>query len=376
MKINRLNYEEFAISYLDGTLDPVDAAELLLFLEQNPDLKDEFHELDQISLKADTDIQYNLKELLLQPADVDAINISTDNYNFYFIAASEGDLSEKGMLAVKQFISNHPELKPVLEIFTALKLVADPGIRFPDTVKLRKSTLVKSSIKYLIFAGSAAASILLLISLFLRLEPQPAGPMISDLGGYEVPLDTAIKKDSVTIEKPLILKSGKATESIQRDLKTSKSISGKPVNKEPARNERENMPIHYAPPRQILNITPEPFNSSSRNFYSELFDEIVQSQEAMMANLEPTQQSLPEQAPAKSKINQRMGRIIQSGAQIASRIPQSGGGWMLADIGIEGINMLTDNDLKLQRIAKPDGQTEKIIITEDGSGYAFSRNQN
>lgn len=376
MKITRVNYEEFAISYLDGTLDPVDSAEFLLFLEQNPDLKDEFHDLNQISLEPDADIRYNLKELLLQPADADAIHISTDNYNFYFIAASEGDLSEKGMLAVRQFTGDHPELQSALEIFNAVKLVADPDIRFPNAAELRKPTLVKFNIKHLIFAGSVAASVLLLISLFVRLEPQPSGSLISDLGGYETPLDTAGKKVSAPTEKTLIIKPAKPTESIQRDSKNMKSISGKTVNKEPARIERENIPIHYTPPRQILNITPEPFNSNSRNFYSELFDEIVQSQEVMMASLEPEQQISTEQAPAKLKINQRVGRMIQSGAQIASRVPQSVGGWMLADIGVEGFNMLTDNDFKLQRIAKPDGQTEKIIITEDGSGYAFSRNQN
>jgi len=376
MKITKINYEEFAISYLDGTLDPVDAAELLLFLEQNPDLKDEFQELNKITLKPDTDIQFSLKELLLQPADLDANNLSTGNYNFYFIAAGEGDLSEKGMTAVKHFVSNHPELASTLQAFNSVKLTADKEIRFPDTGKLRKPLMIKPNIRYLILAGSFAASILLLISLFLRIEPQSTDSLISKLGGYEAPANITHKKDSVKTEKPAILKSEKNTKTIKQNPQPAKSNSVKPADKEPARNVRDRNPINYAPPQQIINITPEPFNTSSRNFYSELFDEIVQSQEAMMAGLEPAEQITAERAPAKSRINQRVGRMIQSGAQVASQIPQSVGGWMLADLGIEGFNMLTDNDLKLQRIANPDGQTEKIIITEDGSGYSFGRNRN
>jgi len=376
MKITRTNYEEFAITYLDGKLDPVDVAELLLFLEQNPDLKDEFQELNQISLKPTPEIQYNFKELLLQPSDVDAINLSTDNYNFYFIAASEGDLSEKGMIAVNQFVSMHPELASALKAFNSVKLTANKEIRFPDTGKLRKLLINKTSIRYLILAGSAAASILLLISFYLRLEPQSTDSLVSKLGGYETPVVTTIKKDSVTTEKPGILKPEKETKSNKPNPQTVKTNTGKPVNIEPTRNKRNNNPINYAPPKQIINITPEPFNTSSRNIYSELFDEIVQSQEAMMASLEPEEQITTEQVTAKSRINQRVGRMIQSGAQIASQIPQSVGGWMLADIGIDGFNMLTDNELKLQRIASPDGQTEKIIITEDGSGYSIGRNRN
>lgn len=376
MKITRTNYEEFAINYLDGTLDPVDAAELLLFLEQNPDLKNEFQELNQISLKPNPDIQYNFKELLLQPADVDAINLSTNNYNFYFIAVSEGDLSEKGMIAVKQFASRHPELASALKAFNSLKLTADKEIRFPEASKLRKPVIIKTSIRYLILAGSVAASLLLLISLFLRLEPRSTDSLTSKLGGYEATEVTTIKKDSVITEKPVDREPEKSTKTIKQNFQPAKSNSLKPAYDEPARNERDKRPINYAPSRQIINITPEPFNTSSRNFYSELFDEIVQSQEAMMASLEPEEQITTEQVPAKSRINQRVGRMIQSGAQIASQLPQSVGGWMFADMGIEGFNLLTDNDLKLQRIASPDGQTEKIIITEDGSGYSIGRNRN
>lgn len=376
MKITRTNYEEFAISYLDGTLDPVDTAELLLFLEQNPDLNDEFQELNKISLKPDTDIQYNYKELLMQPADVDAINLSTDNYNFYFIAACEGDLSEKGMIAVKQFVGMHPELELALETFNSVKLIADLEISFPDAAKLRKPAIIKTSIRYLILAGSVAASLLLLISLFLRLEPRSTDSLVSKLGGYEVPAATTMKKDTVTAEKPAVLKSEKNIKTIKQNPQPAKPNTGKSINIEPARDERNNNPINHAPTRQTINITPEPFNASSRNFYSELYDDIVQSQEAMMSSLEPEEQIAAEQVPSKSRINQRVGRMIQSGAQIASQLPQSVGGWLLADMGIDGFNMLTDNDLKLQRIAKPDGQTEKIIITEDGSGYSFSRNRN
>ena len=48
MKINRNNYEMYFIDYLDGVLSPDLVSELLLFLDENPDLKEELSDLDAL----------------------------------------------------------------------------------------------------------------------------------------------------------------------------------------------------------------------------------------------------------------------------------------------------------------------------------------
>jgi hypothetical protein len=52
MSINRNNYETYLIDYLDGTLHPNEVAEVLLFLEQHADIKQEFEAMGGVVLPA------------------------------------------------------------------------------------------------------------------------------------------------------------------------------------------------------------------------------------------------------------------------------------------------------------------------------------
>ena len=63
MKINRNNYEAFLIDFLDGTLDAVLVAELMLFLEANPDIREEFDGIEDVSLESQN-IHFTEKDFL------------------------------------------------------------------------------------------------------------------------------------------------------------------------------------------------------------------------------------------------------------------------------------------------------------------------
>jgi hypothetical protein len=58
MNINRENYEAYLLDYFEKELDPATVAELMLFLELNPDLKADFEEFENISLVPDTNIGF------------------------------------------------------------------------------------------------------------------------------------------------------------------------------------------------------------------------------------------------------------------------------------------------------------------------------
>jgi hypothetical protein len=377
MKIDRSNYEEFIIGYLDGTLDPVRTAELLIFLEQNPDLKEEAAELASISLKPDSGVVFTFKDSLIQPPDQDAIHLNTSNYNHYFIAAHEGDLSAVGLKAVERFIQRNPGLKNDYELYHFARLKADSRIVYPEPSSLKKP--VAAGIKRIIYLGAAAvaAGILLLISFYLRQEPGATNPIAENFAGKQNPPRETIIRDTVKTNVSGVSSTVKTNDkpvkpaSIEKKKTKSETQSPSGENKEP-----EPVEVKRIQAQPYINHTPEPFNSGNRNFYSSLFDDIVKSQESMLASLEPETSSAGRLPLSGTQTVKRLNNFIRSGAQIVSQMPGSLNGWMLADIGIEGINMLTDNDIKLQRIAKPDGQTEKVIISENGSGYAFSRKPN
>ena len=76
VKINRENYALFAVDYIDGSLNSVQAAAFLSFLDENPDLKEEFNGLSLTnSLPAD-EMQMPMKQALKHDYDLDALKIS------------------------------------------------------------------------------------------------------------------------------------------------------------------------------------------------------------------------------------------------------------------------------------------------------------
>jgi len=64
MKINRDNYEAYFLDYYEGQLSPDMIEEVMLFVKQNPELKNIFDEFEAISLVADQDIVFDNKSSL------------------------------------------------------------------------------------------------------------------------------------------------------------------------------------------------------------------------------------------------------------------------------------------------------------------------
>ena len=51
MTINKHNYEAYFLDYHEGNLTPQEVADLLLFVEQHPELKDEFESFENVTLE-------------------------------------------------------------------------------------------------------------------------------------------------------------------------------------------------------------------------------------------------------------------------------------------------------------------------------------
>ena len=66
MNINRHNYEEYFILYMDNELSSDDRRMVEAFIVQHPDLKEELELLQQFKLEPDTAITYNGKEELMK----------------------------------------------------------------------------------------------------------------------------------------------------------------------------------------------------------------------------------------------------------------------------------------------------------------------
>jgi hypothetical protein len=142
MNINRHNYEEFFVLYLDNELSAADSREVELFAQQNPDLQEELDLLLQSKLPVDDSIVFAEKETLLKSGADTLIN--TLNYEQWLVRYTDNELTNKEKQAVEDFIVAHPHLQDELRLLQQTKSHPDTTIVFPNKQTLyRKEEKVK-----------------------------------------------------------------------------------------------------------------------------------------------------------------------------------------------------------------------------------------
>ena len=134
MEININNYEVYVIDFIDGMLNEIDTANLLIFLDQNPVLKEEFEILINSSKLIPFELNSFDSSSLLKPT-----NINLNNYNEKLIALIENDLvqADKDFLLIE--INRYSELKKEYELFLKTKLIPDSKILFKNKEFLIKT---------------------------------------------------------------------------------------------------------------------------------------------------------------------------------------------------------------------------------------------
>jgi hypothetical protein len=138
MNINRHNYEEFFILYLDKELSSEDRLQVELFVAANPDLKVELDLLLQSQLTPDAAVVFDNKEQLLRSSsNVDVIDHS--NYEEWLMLYVDGELSVNQNIVVEKLVSNHPEIKAQLDILQKTKLQPDTAVVFANKEILYRS---------------------------------------------------------------------------------------------------------------------------------------------------------------------------------------------------------------------------------------------
>jgi tellurite resistance protein len=170
MTIDRENYGQYIIDYYDGNLSPEEKAELLLFLEQHPDLQEEFNAFASAPLLKKETIRFPLKASLKQPEVVATEHIHEQNYPAYFVWAHDGELSSEEQQDLTAFLTANPQLKEEYLVTGKAKVIPDKKVLYPDKEQLKKRTVLF----WWPYAASAVAALLLLfwgLSLLIPHKP-------------------------------------------------------------------------------------------------------------------------------------------------------------------------------------------------------------
>ena len=118
MRINRQNYEELFLLYVDNELTPGQRSEVEEFVHHNPDLTNEFNELKQAVMLPDCSMQFTDKGQLFKKEE--GINIS--NCEEYFLLYVDNELSAIDRKAVEVFVLHNPQTQPAFTLLKSTKL--------------------------------------------------------------------------------------------------------------------------------------------------------------------------------------------------------------------------------------------------------------
>ena len=162
--INRSNYEVWFIDYADGKLSHEHIAELLLFLEENPDLKNEFGFFEPVELpvdKVEFPFKENLKKTKPSKAEFDDIAVR-------FL---ENDLSAEEKIKYELWIKDFADLKISHNLFAQTKLHADKNVIFQNKSKLKKKAGRVVFMPWIPYVAAAACVVAFMLFYANRSEP-------------------------------------------------------------------------------------------------------------------------------------------------------------------------------------------------------------
>ncbi len=160
MNINRHNYEEFFLLYVDNELTAGQRKIVDAFVATNPDLQEEFELIQQATFTDDVKLDDSFIASLLKPVDEES-SISEEQLLLYV----DDELSAEEKAAVEKELVTSTSLQKELQWLRRSQVTADTSVVFPD-----KSLLYKQAEPARVFSmsitarrWSAAAAVALLL---------------------------------------------------------------------------------------------------------------------------------------------------------------------------------------------------------------------
>ena len=157
MMIDRSNYEIWFIDWLDGNLTDTETKQLLHFLEDNPDLREEFDGLTTIRLNPPEKSFHDKRKLKKTTSD-----FSEAQLDLLSAAYFEKDLTPDQAEELKQSIEHDPGKKKSFELVQKMRLVPPP-IVYKYKKRLTRRTVIRDVFRLTLIGLSTAAVIALAV---------------------------------------------------------------------------------------------------------------------------------------------------------------------------------------------------------------------
>lgn len=139
VKIDRHNYEEFYLDFLEGNLSPSMAKQMELFLSENPDLAID-EDLPSFSISDSNNLSASFKNQLKVTDLTGEINPNT--IDDFLIADLEGQLSQAEKNALSTSLDKNPEWQNAQKLYAHTKLQPNLDQVYPDKKSLKQGRVI------------------------------------------------------------------------------------------------------------------------------------------------------------------------------------------------------------------------------------------
>ena len=151
-KINISNYEVWLLDYIEGNLDNSKEADLMLFLEANPELGQDIVDPEMFKLTP-PETKYKNKKSIKR----------NDNFDYLMIGSIEQTLTNEEEKELTKLINSDSSLKSELNIYRKTKLEPNTSVTYKNKALLHKNIVFN----WRPIASIAAAVILIATSMFV-----------------------------------------------------------------------------------------------------------------------------------------------------------------------------------------------------------------
>jgi hypothetical protein len=210
MQIDRSNYEVWFIDWLDGNLNSLQVEELMLFMDQNQDLREEFNDLTPVDL-ASSGISFHHKEdLKKSPSD-----ISPYQFDYLCAAYLENDLINIQQTELKEIANADPDKKKSFDLMQKT-ILAPVSISYKHKDLLLKRTTIQKVIQLSLIGLTAAAAIALIIITY-SLLPYTTSLKINR-SAHNLVYDSTLQRPSSVMKADRIIRDS-IPEPVQKEIK-------------------------------------------------------------------------------------------------------------------------------------------------------------
>lgn len=154
MTINRNNYEEFFLLYADNELSKTERKIVEIFVQENPDLKEEFSMMKLTVNSPDEKVKLLDKSFLLKK---ESPFINENNYEEIFVLYHDDELSEEQEKQTEDFVGGNPAFRTEFELIGKAKLIPENSIVYPDKKQLYRKEKSGKVVPMILWRSIAAA---------------------------------------------------------------------------------------------------------------------------------------------------------------------------------------------------------------------------